>query len=153
MEASRILYGSSSISKELFWSVEFAATFSQISEYHELWQPTPVFLPGESHGQRSLAGYVHGVTNSQTRLNTRACTHALSTYTDKHTGKKRQPLVMKDGPGTGHTKHKYSDFSRNIYLSVLPYPTFFLDSSLMEQPIEIITQLSRLLKTSPDTTS
>ena len=26
------------------------------------WQPTPVFLPGESHGQRSLAGSsVHGV--------------------------------------------------------------------------------------------
>ena len=22
-----------------------------------MWQPTPVFLPGESHGQRSLAGY------------------------------------------------------------------------------------------------
>ena len=22
------------------------------------WQPTPVFLPGEFHGQRSLAGYV-----------------------------------------------------------------------------------------------
>ena len=21
------------------------------------WQPTPVFFPGESHGQRSLAGY------------------------------------------------------------------------------------------------
>ena len=21
------------------------------------WQPTPVFLPGESHGQRSLVGY------------------------------------------------------------------------------------------------
>jgi len=21
------------------------------------WQPTPVFLPGESHGQESLAGY------------------------------------------------------------------------------------------------
>ena len=27
------------------------------------WLPTPVFLPGESHGQRSLVGYtVHGVT-------------------------------------------------------------------------------------------
>ena len=27
------------------------------------WQPTPVFLPGESHGQRSLADYiVHGVS-------------------------------------------------------------------------------------------
>ena len=24
------------------------------------WQPTPVFLPGESHGQRSLVGYSHG---------------------------------------------------------------------------------------------
>ena len=22
------------------------------------WQPTPVYLPGESHGQRSLVGYV-----------------------------------------------------------------------------------------------
>ena len=32
-------------------------------------QPTPVFLPGESHGQRRLAGYiVHGITKSQTHL-------------------------------------------------------------------------------------
>ena len=26
------------------------------------WQPTPVFLPGESHGQRSLVGCAHGVS-------------------------------------------------------------------------------------------
>ena len=33
-------------------------------------QPTPLFLPGKSHGQRSLAGYiVHGVAKSQTRMN------------------------------------------------------------------------------------
>ena len=33
------------------------------------WQPTPVFLSGESCGQRSLEGYtVHGVAKSQTRL-------------------------------------------------------------------------------------
>ena len=25
------------------------------------WPPTPVFLPGESHGQKSLAGYSLGV--------------------------------------------------------------------------------------------
>ena len=25
----------------------------------EAWQPTPVFFPGESHGQRSLAAIVH----------------------------------------------------------------------------------------------
>ena len=38
------------------------------------WQPTPVFLPGKSHGQRSLAGYSPWGARSQTclkRLNTR----------------------------------------------------------------------------------
>ena len=25
--------------------------------WRRAWQPTPVFLPGESHGQRNLAGY------------------------------------------------------------------------------------------------
>ena len=32
------------------------------------WQPTPVFLPGESHGQRSLASYSHAVAKSRTQL-------------------------------------------------------------------------------------
>ena len=32
------------------------------------WPPTLVFLPGKPHGQRSLAGTVHGVTKSQTQL-------------------------------------------------------------------------------------
>jgi len=32
------------------------------------WQPTPVFLPGESQGQRSLVGCLCGVTQSRTRL-------------------------------------------------------------------------------------
>ena len=26
-------------------------------QWRRKWQPTPLFLPGESHGQRSLAGY------------------------------------------------------------------------------------------------
>ena len=31
------------------------------------WQPTPVFLPGEYHGQRSLVGYsLHGCKESDT---------------------------------------------------------------------------------------
>ena len=38
------------------------------------WQPTPVFLPGESHGQRSLAGYSPWVAKSQIWLK------GLSTY-------------------------------------------------------------------------
>ena len=33
------------------------------------WQPTPVLLPGKSHGRRSLVGSaVHGVARSQARL-------------------------------------------------------------------------------------
>ena len=37
--------------------------------WRRVWQPTPVFLPGESHGQRHLVGYiVHRVTQSQTQL-------------------------------------------------------------------------------------
>ena len=31
-------------------------------------QPTPVLLPGESHGQRSLVGYSPWVAKSRTRL-------------------------------------------------------------------------------------
>ena len=32
------------------------------------WLPTPVFLPGEFNGHRSLAGYSSGVTENQTRV-------------------------------------------------------------------------------------
>ena len=32
------------------------------------WQPTPVFLPGESHGRGAWCATVHGVTKSQTQL-------------------------------------------------------------------------------------
>ena len=28
-----------------------------LTQGRRAWQPTPVFLPGESHGQRTLAGY------------------------------------------------------------------------------------------------
>ena len=36
-----------------------ATSLSSVTFMHwrRKWQPTPVFLPGESHGQRSLVGY------------------------------------------------------------------------------------------------
>ena len=40
--------------------------------WRRAWQPTPVFLPGESHGQRSLVAWwatVHRVTKSRMWLN------------------------------------------------------------------------------------
>ena len=36
---------------------EFNPWIGKIPPWRRKWQPTPVFLPGESHGQRSLAGY------------------------------------------------------------------------------------------------
>jgi len=35
--------------------------------WRRAWQPTPVFLPGESLGQRSLVRGVHGVAESGTQ--------------------------------------------------------------------------------------
>ena len=44
--------------------------------WRRAWQPTPVFLPGESHGPRSLVGYtIHRVTKSWAQLK------GLSTHT------------------------------------------------------------------------
>ena len=39
--------------------------------WRKKWQPTPVFLPGKFHSQRTLAGYtVHGVEKNRTLLST-----------------------------------------------------------------------------------
>ena len=47
------------------------------------WQPTPVFLPGESHGQRSLVGYRprghKELDTTEHTLNFRVCLHLIST--------------------------------------------------------------------------
>ena len=49
------------------------------SPWRRAWQPTPVFIPGEFHGQRSLAGYSPwGHEESDTTEATEhACTNAL----------------------------------------------------------------------------
>ena len=39
------------------------------------WQPTPVFLPGKSNGQRGLGAIVHRVAKSWTQLSTHPHTH------------------------------------------------------------------------------
>ena len=49
------------------------------------WQPTPVFLPGESHGQRSLVGYrLWGHKESDTTEATQHA-HAMFNYMDNTT--------------------------------------------------------------------
>ena len=54
--------------------------------WRKAWQPTPVFLPGESHGQRRQAT-VHRVTQSWTRLKW------LSTHAGTATIRKENPLL------------------------------------------------------------
>ena len=44
-------------------------------------QPTPVFLPGKSHGQRSLGAIVYGNTESDTNKATKP-THASGSFND-----------------------------------------------------------------------
>ena len=51
--------------------------------------PLQYFLPGRSHGQRSLVGTVHRVTKSQTqlkRLSRHACVNKPSTVEDDRKG-------------------------------------------------------------------
>ena len=40
--------------------------FLTFMHWRRKWQATPVFLRGESHGQRSLVGYSHRFAQSQT---------------------------------------------------------------------------------------
>ena len=56
--------------KRLFSSSSLSAIRVVSSDiyWRRKWQPTPVFLPGESQGQRSLVAAVYGVAQSRTRL-------------------------------------------------------------------------------------
>ena len=41
----------------LYWGIAYCAgPWVGKVPWRGAWQPTPIFLPGESHGQRSLAG-------------------------------------------------------------------------------------------------
>jgi len=53
------------------WIYSWNSVFSMQLLYfrRRQWHPTPVLLPGKSHGWRSLVDTVHGVARSWTRLN------------------------------------------------------------------------------------
>ena len=75
-----------------------------LNAWRRAWQPTPVFLLGEFHGQRNLVGYSPpGVAKTRTRLtNARTHTH---THTHTHTEKRvhflRHQEEMADVSGLG----------------------------------------------------
>ena len=70
-------------------------------------QPAPVFLPGESHGQRSLVGYSPGGHKSQTHLSTYMHTtvlHSLRTWNHAYWGttELKNP-IQRDIPVSGQS--------------------------------------------------
>ena len=71
------------------------------------WQPTPVFLLGESHGQRSLAGYSPwDCKESDMTEHTRA--HTLT-----HTHTRVKPTALKR-LATPYILYQFADFVENI---------------------------------------
>ena len=48
--------------------------------WRRAWQPTPVSLPGESHGQRSLAGYSPWGRKSRTQLSNYTTTTTITRF-------------------------------------------------------------------------
>ena len=61
-----------------FWVLELSLAKPKF--WRRKWQPTPVFLPGKSHGCRSLVWWptVHRVAKSWTRLSNFTCKPKLS---------------------------------------------------------------------------
>ena len=53
------------------WNLRLTYTYYYIKQRRREWQPTPVFLPGKFHGQRSLVGYSPWGHKSQTWLSNR----------------------------------------------------------------------------------
>ena len=60
------------------------------------WQPTPVFLPGESHGRGAWQATVHGVTQSRTRLK------GLSTQAQVTISLEMETVSREDGADRPH---------------------------------------------------
>ena len=59
-DVGNLISGSSAFSKSSLNNWKFTVHVllkPGLENFGKAWQPTPVFLPGESHGQRSLAGY------------------------------------------------------------------------------------------------
>ena len=53
--------------KHLLPMQEFSPWVGKIS-WRWKWQPTPVFLPGESHGRKSVVGYIQSMGHKESDM-------------------------------------------------------------------------------------
>ena len=115
-------------------------TISLCRSRRRQWHPTPVLLPGKSHGQRSLVGAVHGVAKSRARLSDFTFTfhfHALEKEMATHSSTLAWRI-----PGTGEpgglpsmgslrVRHDWSDLAAAIhYLTKSFFKTYLKLPSL-----------------------
>ena len=86
--------------QSIFWNGAFLG--AQMVRRRQ-WQPTPVLLPGKSHGRRSLVGYtVHGVARSRTQLSDFTFTfhfHALEKEMATHSSTLAWKIPGTEEPG------------------------------------------------------
>ena len=91
-----------------------------IGKRRRQWLPTPVLLPGKSHGRRSLAGCSYGVAKNRTRLSDFTFTfrfHALEKEMATHSSVLawRIPGTKEPGGlpsmGSHRVGHDWSDFA------------------------------------------
>ena len=97
--------------------------------WRRAWQPTPVFLPGKSHGQRSLAGCSPwGRKESDTAEATEHArvVHArvhMHTHTHTHTDPTGSPIYTSNNSQSLHTIPKAPTFSQAcVFIAPRPQP-------------------------------
>ena len=85
------------------------------SSWRRKWQPTPVFLPGESHGQRKLVGYSPWGCKEQDK--TQRINH-LVLIIDSFNGHREEKVVLAI-TGINKTIMRYSNIWRVLSLGIL----------------------------------
>ena len=81
--------------------------------WRRAWQPTPVFLPGESHGQRSLAGYSPWGRKQSDMTELTEHTHGIflrNLWTVFHGGQAALEALGLPRGGRGWTRHSCVDY-------------------------------------------
>ena len=113
----------STIESETLKGNDLVLLIPSIMSQRRQWHPALVFLPGKSHGQRSLVGCSHGVAKSWTRLSDFTFTfrfHALEKAMATHSSVLawRIPWIEEPGGlpsmGSHRVGHDWSDLAAAV---------------------------------------